>query len=485
MERGYDVDLRSPLYGGVSREEILSNLETHIGFSDFDELSMIDRSEMESVGSFSIMLPFSERTADIESYFTQSWNPNPEALDFAFTQLSSLIPQNSIRPSTLDIAYGLMPKDTNLGLPILSRDRSSAYLYLERAKRMTDPSEIYPCVLGWRGQAKGLHDIPKQRVVWMFDHAETILGSSILHPILSRLRVLPGFSAWSDSDTVDRAVTHLIEQSGEHLIFSMDYSSFDSSVTRDLLDLIWEVLFGWFTDEARPRLEILLQSFATVGIVCPDGVWTGRDGGVPSGSALTNLVDTLINVFSGFYCSYRLGTRLIQFESLGDDSIFVFQDDPDEGTISEIMRELGLVVGEGKQWIHRGSVHYLQRWHSRDYHLDGIYRGVRSPYRAINAMLSYERMRRGWSKYLDTARWIMQMENTKWDPRFVDFVKFIREGDRILTSGVDPVTVFSRAGGASTIRKTLGIASFPYNVSAPEGVESFRTVEVLRGFDIE
>jgi hypothetical protein len=316
----------------------------------------------------------------------------------------------------------------------------------------------------------------------MFDHVETILGSSIGNPILEAIRAKPGFSGWLDSFAVDIAMTDLVNTAirSNVNIFSIDYSSFDTSVAPHFYNYMYEILDHWFKPESRDFIKLLLDSMATVNLVCPDGIWTGRYGGMPSGSALTNLVDTLINLLAGFYCAERLGSELLRYEVLGDDAVFVFSESPEADDVAKIMGELGLSVNPSKQWISPSSAHYLQRWHSKEYLVDGVCRGVRSPYRAINSMMSYERFRQGWNKYMDSARWIMQTENVRWDPRFDQFVEFVKEGDKVLSSGADPVSIFARAGGASKIREVLSITSFPYNVQEPEGVDGFATTVVLR-----
>jgi hypothetical protein len=477
---GFKTDLRSPLWSSRPREEILATLDDYLGRAPFEELATIDEVEREKCGPFSIMLPYKERSSDVDAYWHTGWDPSG-VLDVVVSRLVSLI-KVRLRPTDFDTAFGLMPRDTSLGLPLMTRDRGAATEYLKRAQRITDCSEIYPCVIGWRGQAQGLHLLPKQRVVWMFDHAETILGATILYPVLNVMKEMRGFSAWKGSDAVDLAATRILHgYPSPRMKYSFDYSGFDSSVTRGMLDVIATVLCHWFDPEAHSRIMLLLENMATISLVVPFVIKSGRDGGVPSGSVLTNLVDTLINLLAGFYCSERLGIELLDYEVLGDDSVFVFNSDPPLDEISEVMSELGLKCNPEKQWTSSRSIHFLQRWHSVEYEVDGICRGVRSPFRAVNGMMSYERfVAKGWSKYMDTARWIMQVENTKWDPRFQEFVRFMKDGDKILSAGADPISVFKRAGGAGEVRSVLSIASFPFNVSDPGGVADFATTRVLR-----
>lgn len=479
-DEGFGEDLRTPLYDGRDRGEIIQDFKAQIGFTRFEELTEIDEHEMNKVGPFSIMLPYSERVSDVTKYWDQHFNPDESCLKAAFDSVCSILPKASLRSASLSTAFGMMPKDTSLGLPFLTRDRSQVGSYLQRAEMLSSPEEIYPCVLYWRGQPKGLTEIPKQRVVWGFDHAETIRGATILYPTLDALKQRPGFSAWLGSPFVDEEATSLLREARGRRIFSMDYSGFDSSLHRSLLDLVDEVLCYWFVETSHDIIRLLGIISASVPIVVPYDVLSGRNGAMPSGSVLTNLRDTVANLLAGYYCAYRNGTRLDRYLVLGDDSVFLFQNELDAESISSAVDELGLSSNPDKQFISKESIHFLQRWHSLQYSRDGLNVGVHSPYRTLSGLLGYERFKQGWSKYMDTSRWIMQIENCLWDPRFSSLVAWLVNGDKILKSGMDPKTVFKRAGGSDVIRSVLDIASFPFNVKNPDRVNEFAATRLIR-----
>jgi len=480
---GFQEDLRTPLYGKEPRERILEDLEEKVGYTDFEELTSIDEAEKAKVGPWSIMLPYTEREADLQKYWHQEWNADSEVLAHAVESVTSLVPKGALRLASFEAAYDLMPKDTSLGLPWVSRERGYARSYLDRAKSVKSPEDIFPCILYWRGQSAGLKKLPKQRVVWGFDHAETVLGATVLYPVLNYLREHNGFSAWLGDVYVDVAMTRLLRRAQGRRVISADYSGFDSSLHRNLLDKVDDVLASWFDKPGAERVHLLGIISDTVPIVVPYDVLGGRTGGMPSGSVLTNLRDTIANLIAGTYVAYRVGCRIEDFEVLGDDSVFLFSDDLPPEQFSEAVTDLGLSCNPEKQFVSRESAHFLQRWHSLKYVRNGLCCGVRSPYRAISSMLGYERFRVGWNKYLDSARWIMQVENVKHDPRFHAFVKFLKDGDEVLAAGVDPSIIFRKAGGADEIRSVLSIASFPFNVQNPERVEEFETTRVLRSLD--
>lgn len=477
---GKSTDLRSPFYGRENtREEIISKLELAIGETSIQVLKDSDVREREKIGPYSIQSPMADRWDTVEPYFHQLFSADEECFSKAVKQFSALVPSHSLRMSTLQTAFDMMPTDTSLGLPWLTRDRSYVGDYLDRAAHLTDPSDLYPFVLYWRGQPTGPNQLPKQRVVWGSDHAETIRGATILYPMLNALRNLRGFSAWLGAPYVDDAMTRILTRANGKRIISMDYSGFDSSAHERLISAAFDVLREWFNEDAGLTLDLLEEIVLTAGLVVPDYVLLGRRGGIPSGTVVTNALGTIINGIAGLYVGFRSNSNLDDYELLGDDSVFLFSDSLEPENIAEIVGELGLVSNPEKQYVSTNAVHYLQRIHTTDWMPGGVCVGVRSPYRALNGMMSYERFRNDWNQYMDTSRWIMQCENVKHDPRFREFVQFLKDGDRVLKSGMSPIEAFRRAGGAEVIRSVLSIASFPYNVQNPERVRMFETTRIL------
>jgi hypothetical protein len=477
---GFDEDLRTPLYDGIPRSEIIEICTNDIGFTKYEELTGIDVEERDKVGPFSLMDPYEKRRQSVLEYWHQVWNPNESALNQAVLSLQALVPFRSLRPDSIDTAFDLMPKDTSLGLPWLTRDRAFAADYLQRARTCMSIDDVYPCVLYWRGQPTGLHSRPKQRTVWGMDHVDTIVGATILYPLLRALNSRPAFSAWIGDWAVDEASDHLLHAANGRMIISSDYHGFDMSVPGECQQLIDSIWCGMFIESATPTIRLLGEICRSIPLVVPGEILGGRKGGIASGHVLTNMKGTFVNLLAGFYCAARLKVQLEEYMVLGDDSVFLFSDDVNIDELSICMHELGLEVSPDKQYLSRRSLHYLQRWHSLDYVVDGLCVGVHSPYRTLSGLTGYERFRQGWSKYMDTSRWIMQVENCRHDPRFRAFVAFLLKGDKILSSGMDPVEVFKRAGGAEMIRSVLNVASFPFNVKNPERVREFETTRVIR-----
>jgi hypothetical protein len=444
-------------------------------------MDSIDEEEIKNTGTYSVRLPWSEIRANVYPFFQNS-NPTGDAGAFrrARTRLMKTLPFRSLRLASLDSAFDKMPKGTNLGAPTFSNDKKFAKMYLERAKSITSADDLFEFVVFWRGQPNGT-PVPKQRTVMGGDHLDTILWERILIPLLDVLRKVPGNAAWNDPDYVDLAITELLEYAGRNklVIVSGDQSKYDAHLSAPIINVVFDFLESVFQASDSFIINVLREHFLHGGLICPDGILTGRNGAVMSGSGGTNPVDGLGNQFASYYVAEAFGCELARMEVMGDDFVDVFTKDVLDD-LEEIMESIGLVVNKEKQFVSDRSCHYLQRWHSLDYKIDGICRGVRSPFRALNGMMSRERTVSGWNEMMDSVRWYMQGEMVRWDKRFVPFVKLMKEGDRVTKAGIDPYEVVQRAGGTKKVRRVLRIQSFPFNVKEPEGIDKFAITKVLR-----
>jgi hypothetical protein len=424
------------------------------------------------------MLPWAQRRDDLEKYFSQTFNGDEEVLNACEDAIVAKYPI-SVNPVSYEDSAGYMPTDTNLGLPIFSRDRGAIPQYVERAYTLRSADDIYPAVVGWRGQPNGTVK-PKQRIVWMMDHVETIVGGAVMHPILDALRVLPGFSAWGTPEDVDVAVTRIMRKAQGRMIVSGDYSGFDSSVPRELIAIAFSIIGRWLVSGFEDRLSLLEEVFATLPIRTPDGLRDGRNGGVPSGSALTNLVDSVINLLVAYYVAFRAGVTVEDIEVLGDDFVCLFSDEISPSELECYAKELGMEMNADKQYISATSVHYLQRLYDVEYTLNGIYPGVRSAMRGVSGYTGQERFKKNFTRWRFTARAVSQWENCRYHPCFNSIVGFSCEGDDVLRSGIDVTEIFRLAGGAEVIRADTDKQGFSHNTIDPEGVATFKFVEVHR-----
>lgn len=477
---GYSIDLRTPLYGDKSREEIISSVEEAIGRTDISSLTIFDDKGKAKVGPASIMLPYNEQLEEVKAYEHQTFQPDYNAFESALSNVKGLLSVGSLRPLHFENVRDLLPRGTSSGLPMLTRVFDESWpTDLELAKNISTPEDVPPAIKYWRGQPNGLDKPPKQRVVSGMPRCEVIFGATLMYPILRALRKLPGFSAWNGPEFVDQEITDIIEDGG--VIHSMDYAGFDSSLHGSFMRAAFDVMGSWFNSLGQDRLALEAEILLQTGLVVPyEVIWLSRVGGLLSGSIFTQVLGTICNLIAGNYIGIRADKPLRKYSVLGDDSVFKFQGIISAEEVADYVSELGLEANPDKQFIAEGEAHYLQRLHTRHLIINNVCKGIRSPFRALPMMLSYERFRSGWNAYMDIVRLVGQLEPCSNDPRFRKFVEWARNGDKFLRAGMDPVTAFRLAGGASKVNEVLGSTKYSINYRNTEGIAKFATTQILR-----
>ena len=404
--------------------------------SAFDE---VEQEEHGNVGPFSVRWRWEDRKFSLNAFYSnRSFVPQAQAYQQAFRDVKSLVKPGSLTPLTLDQSVARLPKNKLSGLPWFTSDPEAIPNYVARAKLVLSGAAaekfLWPPVAGWRGQPGGRRKQDnKQRLVWMYDKVDVILGLRYLHPILDALRAKPMFAAWNDLSTVDRVITSMIKEAQRRAVplYSTDFSGFDSSLPGQLIDDAIAIVASWFREEEREIINFLGRNLKTLGILTPEGVSAVRDGGMPSGTVFTNLVDSIVNLICSRYTAIKLGVKHVGVTVLGDDAINVYDPDPGIEAISEAAADLNLTQNPDKQHVSEKSVHYLQRVHTSDYSVQGVFKGVRSIVRTANGVVNYERGRKGVGLPFAVSRNIMQWENAANGPAFQPALKLYATENRV------------------------------------------------------
>lgn len=449
----------------------------NIAHSPYEEFNELEEEEVKLFGPFSIRANWSTRRQGAEEYFQCVDEDTPDNLGIAMARMARWITPHSLVPLQFKTSFGAMPKDSNLGLPWFTKDKSFADYYLDRANELLRSGfdfDIEPAVVGWRGQASGDPDMPKQRVVFMEDHLETIVGLSIQVPLLERLRGMSEFAAWNELSVVDKVVTQTIDRARVP-IWSADFSGFDKHQMSKCIVSAFDLIRLWFVVTAKPQIDWLERQILTVGLVTPDGIYTGRSCNMPSGSALTNLVDSLVQLLMVYGFTSGRGSVL------GDDGFYYDERGLDVDVMSMLLYEsYSAKVSADKGGFSKDSVKYLQRLHLRRYRVHGICVGVRSLVRTWNGVCHLERGHKDLPPEFFSARAIMQLENCKWHPRFRKLVEYFFSLDTF-SQNLDPSEIFVRAGGVEKVEKVMNLQSFRFGQELPSsGLNNFQTVQILR-----
>jgi hypothetical protein len=478
VEQGYDVDIRTPLFDGRDRAEVADEWEgilvkeaSSVYTDFFPELLDVELNQRQKIGPLSIRLPFKDRVADVLSYYNSGKEVIEDPSEFPIFDRLQVLSRKRLRPTDYESSANRLPHDTNSGLPLFKRRSSVKTESIAMAKE----GALHPALLGWRGQSNGT-DVPKQRVVWMFPYSTNIMEGRFFQPVHEMLlKYTTNFAAWIGMDEVDVRVTDMFNL--DMGILSSDFSAYDQTLGAQQT-WYFDLLRNWFQETSYGDISLLEDNLRNIPIVCTEDVtYTGAHG-MPSGSNLTNQVDSIVNLLCQASSPVVDLDHWTYVQIQGDDALVPTNDW--EGHVLHL-NSCGFNANPDKQVYSSDIAHYLQRVYHRKYRVDGLCRGVYPTMRALNSLLGQERFYTGWSADMVSMRAVMILENTKWHPAFGKFVDFVaRKGDKQLPEFARRLTdpQFER----KVVKEANSIAGLvpTYNQEGrTSGIGSFETVRIL------
>jgi hypothetical protein len=416
IEGSQDV-LRTPFLNDFEPSEILARfdkvIEPHLdslapGLRDL-ELSNRDK----ALEPRSVAAPWKDRKESLVSYFRKT-----EATNDVGTYKGS--DYRRLRPISLQNAVKLLKNNTSSGLPYLKKKGDIKERMLADFKNILARQD--PCMLYARTQTR------KTRNVWGYPAADTAEEMRWFAPLL---RYHVANSEWRSSlrgpDAVDKRITHLFAKRGERKLISIDFDSYDASVKEQIQKRVFGYIKSLFQTQYSEEIDIIADRFLNIGIVTPEGVWIGPHG-VPSGSTLTNEIDS--------DAQKEIASDVVDVNEYadinGDDGVYLL-DKPD--VLIEHFTSLGLKVNVGKTYLDKDYFIYLQNYFGEEYRIDGIIRGVYPLYRALHRLIFQEK----WSNFEDygisgidfySIRAKSILENARYHPLFSLMIKFVLENDK-------------------------------------------------------
>jgi hypothetical protein len=267
--------------------------------------------------------------------------------------------------------------DTSAGLTAYGETKLEAFTVgLDKAiDIIVNGKSPAPCLAGFRTQRKG-----KTRLVWMYPLEMTILEAIIARPLINHFKKQTHVMTFGDySHEIGERMRRSASVTKYH--YSLDYSQFDASVNRVLINYAFNAFRTWFdlNDEVYPGVTLgevfdLVQSyFVTTPIVMPnrDGKYPklvlGKKGGVPSGSYFTQMVDSFANValIKTADARFQLGIKDEDLYVLGDDCLFFCNCKTSIAQLSSYLCSFGFKLNpaKGSSGLATADVEYLgRRW---------------------------------------------------------------------------------------------------------------------------
>jgi len=167
---------------------------------------------------------------------------------------------------------------------------------------------------------------PKIRHVWGRAFHHILIEGLIGQPLMTKLMTFdnPVYIGKDIHKDMPYDIIRLVKDAG-YYIFCLDFSGFDSSILRFLINIAWNILEELLDFKDSYEYDVFLfckQLFMNTVVVMPDGRLYLVQCGVPSGSFFTQLIDSIVNliVMYSFQIS-KLG-HILDTNVMGDDSIF-------------------------------------------------------------------------------------------------------------------------------------------------------------------
>lgn len=458
--------LLTPLGRSLEPDQILADWDKVFNSSakfiseDLKDLELSNRSKY---GPRSIAKPWLDISTSVKEGF------EPELIT-SKTEPFAIGRTLRLRPLSLEKASSFIKNSTNSGLPFLSRKGDVLDETLNKYDSLLSRED--PCAIFIRTQEE-----EKTRVVWGMPLADILQEMQFYRPLLDHQRQLEWRSALVGPAAIDKSLSSMIALARRDglTMLSIDFSKYDQTVKRTLQNYAFDYIKSLYQSQYHGLLSVIAERFNTVGLVTPDGVWNGQHG-VPSGSAFTNEVDSIVQ--------YIIARSVIDDDNRiniqGDDGAYVCNE-------SELMRlktkfqEFGLIVNNDKSYESYSSFVYLQKLFSSEYMIDGDVGGIYPTYRALSRLVYLERftMLEGEIDGKDyfSLRAIAILENCKHHPLFEELVRFVLQRDRY---GLEFSSIGLRQY-VNMLSKSKGEEGLLINQYGDDlaGIESFETVKLI------
>lgn len=474
---------RTPVYEGRDPFEILRVWKTRLsGLGNLSpELDRLEEAETAKFGPYFIR-PFPEWQSSLEAYFNHERKdftlelPDlpflEEGVNLVVSEITSRQRGSKLKPLDIQTAYERSRKGTNFGFPDATSDKERINLgyYIRRASDLVSGKEakLYPFILFRRVQPGGPEpEDAKQRPVWGADHAETIALLTVLYAVLDEIRSIPGFEHLEGVDALEASVAR---HRGKTFI-SGDFSRMDATFG-PVLQLIGFRILSDSVDCDPRLLQQAYQYYSEGEILTPVGIMSGVHG-LPSGVALTNLLETLTLRAISYASMLNLGVEGPLWNN-GDD-LLLGLGNPEEQIVErfgEYFKQFNLVWNDSKSEVGL-SASYLQR----HFLFDGDFSAVMSTVRMLNRILYAERVNQSAIKEIGprnfwTLNTIVKLENCKRHPHFKEFVDFVKAGDAY---GLDPQEILG-----VNVSELLGYDPIGSNSSSSYGNNGLMEFETVR-----
>lgn len=269
---------------------------------------------------------------------SRAFTPNKVALEQSFNKVRTIFSNHFGKMPVDSVAQSIaaLPSSTSAGLPFLPGVKKGEVknqlvrLANKQWCRVARGSNLLcvPCKAGVRRQLRE-RGKNKPRLIWAYPGYINVLENQFSGPFIRAKK--PSFLGWSinwmDENLTLNRIKHIL---GWNSVAQIDFESFDSSVNSKLIRMAFDVVRDCLIlDNDKKRMLSNLESyFIHTPLVMYDSIRV-KHRGIPSGSAFTQLIGSIVNMISCYYCSFMSRCYLVNDSRscfLGDDSLVYFNE---------------------------------------------------------------------------------------------------------------------------------------------------------------
>lgn len=262
--------------------------------------------------------------------------------------------------SDVEVMTKALKLDRSAGLPLMVSKADSLTYSFDRERQVRAGAKApNPCVAYKRTQRGN-----KTRLVWGYPLEMTIMEARFARPLIDWFVSHRSPMAFGMKKGVLGANLHRYFEDSFGTTVCLDYSKYDTTITRTMILESFRILATWFEEQDLQTFgwPIVRNYFIFTPIVMPDGhLYTGKNHGVPSGSYFTQLIDSVVNTALMYALSHKFGFFFKDraLFVLGDDSIVQVQGKVDVSAWRRYLGgKFGMILHDDEKTI-VGHVHFL------------------------------------------------------------------------------------------------------------------------------
>jgi len=283
------------------------------------------------------------------------------------------------------------------GYPYFCRNKDAMDSALRDVEAITaGKRSFHPYLAGRRVQSGNAG--PKTRLVWMASLSTTIVGTRFSKRVSEAMAKRRPF-VWGLRDMDKGALVSELESRFRY-IYCFDFSGFDSSISSEMIDDAFGI--------AKTHLDLSVEDedlwkryvsdFIHSRLLSHTGEVYRVHRGVPSGSAFTSIIDSIVNLIAINYAWSKVTGHAPNQDRmliLGDDAVIASDVRIDVGELASAFSDLGLTLGVGAGKTSVVDTHNSREGYANLVHFLGRYwrcgEPVRPEFELLQRMILPER----------------------------------------------------------------------------------------------